>query len=98
MELKLLFLIPLVGFLSQLYFYAISRQGVEKQKVCRASGIALFSAGSVGLTNRDILSVSSGLIMMMFGIRLIANGLERLDKTIYADRYQSEVAVDKEGN
>src|ERR1035438_1116453 len=96
MELKLLFLIPIVGFLSQLYFYATTRQGVEKQKVCRATGIMLFSVGSVNLINRGVLSVFSGLIMMMFGFRLIAHGLDRLDKKIFVDRYQPDDLVDKE--
>jgi|ERR1039457_1393919 hypothetical protein len=95
MELKLLFLIPLFGFLTQLYNYAISREAVERQKVCRASGIILFSVGTVTLINRSMLSVFTGLIMMMFGFRLIANGLDRLDKKIFLDSYKPDIPIDE---
>jgi len=85
--LKLLFLLPLFAVIYQMYNYAITRQREEKQSVCRGLGIMLFSIGVVSLVSRDFFIVFAGLIFMMIGFRLIAHGLDRLDKTIYIDRY-----------
>ncbi len=84
---KLLVLLPLVAVLYQMYNYAVSRQGVERQNVCRGLGIILLSVGTVSLVFRDYLFVIAGLFLMMIGFRLVAHGLDRLDKKIYIDSY-----------
>ena len=84
---KLLILVPLITVVFQMYNYAVSRQAEERQKVCRGLGIGLLSLGIVSLVFRGHLFVFAGLIMMMVGFRLVAHGLDRLDKKIYIDRY-----------
>jgi len=85
--LKPLILLFVFVVIFQMYNYATTREKVEKQKICRGMGIALFSVGVVSLVLRDQFLVFSGLVLMMIGFRLIAHGLDRLDKKIYIDRY-----------
>lgn len=75
-------------FLFQLYSYAIGRQGVERQNTCRSLGIIYFTFGVISLVSHDYLLVCTGLILMMFGFRLMSYGLDRLDKKIFIDRYK----------
>ena len=84
---KFLILLPLFAVIFQMYNYALTRQREEKQAVCRGLGIMLLSIGIASLVSRDPLFVFAGLILMMAGFRLIAHGLDRLDKKIYIDRY-----------
>ena len=84
---KYLILLPCFALIYQMYSYAVSRQGEEKQRVCRGYGILLFSLGIVSLVSRDFFFVSSGFILMMIGFRLIAHGLDRLDKKVFIDSY-----------
>ena len=84
---KFLILLPLFAVILQMYYYALTRQREEKQAVCRGVGIMFLSIGIVSLVFRDPLFVFAGLILMMAGFRLIAHGLDRLDKKIYIDRY-----------
>ena len=86
--LKLLFLIPFLALYYQLYNYATIQKGQERQRICRNLGIISFTLGIVSLVSHDYLFVIAGLIFMMFGFRLIAHGLDRLDKNIFIDRYQ----------
>ena len=74
-------------FWFQLYSYAIGRHGVERQTTCRNLGIFSFTFGIISLVSHDYLMVCTGLILMMFGFRLISYGLDRLDKTIFIDNY-----------
>jgi hypothetical protein len=90
---KFLILLPWFALIYQMYSYAVSRQGEEKQRTCRGMGIALFTLGIVSLVSRDFYFVCSGFILMMIGFRLIAHGLDRLDKKIFIDRY-SETPLD----
>ncbi len=84
---KLLILLPLVAVICQMYNYAVTRQREEKQRVCRGLGIGLLSLGTVSLVVRDPLYVFAGLFLIMTGFRLVAHGLDRLDKKIYIDSY-----------
>jgi sulfite exporter TauE/SafE len=70
-----------------MYSYAVTRQKEERQRVCRGLGITLFTVGITSLVTRDSLFVFAGLILIMIGFRLIAHGLDRLDKNIFIDRY-----------
>jgi hypothetical protein len=84
---KYLILMPCFALIFQMYSYAVSRQGEEKQRVCRGSGIALLTLGIVSLVSRDFFFVCSGFVLMMIGFRLTAHGLDRLDKKIFIDSY-----------
>jgi Na+/phosphate symporter len=87
---KFLMLIPFLTLFYQLYSYAERQKGVERQNVCRSLGIASFTIGVVCLVFRDLLLAIFGIIFMMFGFRLIAHGLDRIDKKIFIDRYVDE--------
>jgi protein-S-isoprenylcysteine O-methyltransferase Ste14 len=84
---KLLLLLPFFAVIFQIYSYAVTRQREERQSVCRGLGIMLLTVGITSLVTRDYLFVLAGFILMMIGFRLIARGLDRLDKKIYIDRY-----------
>jgi len=84
---KLLLLLPFFAVIFQIYSYAVTRQREERQSVCRGLGIMLLTVGITSLVTRDYLFVFAGFILMMIGFRLIARGLDRLDKKIYIDRY-----------
>jgi len=84
---KLLIILPLFAVIFQIYNYALTRKREEKQAVCRGLGIALLTVGIVSLIFRDFVSVFAGLLLMMVGFRLIAHGLDRLDKKVFIDRY-----------
>ena len=85
-----LFLVPIFLVIwFQMYSYALGRRGTERQTTCRSLGICSFSLGVVSLLTRDPLLVATGLVLMMFGFRLIAHGLDRLDKKVFIDNYQS---------
>lgn len=75
-------------FWFQLYSYAIGRQGVERQTTCMSLGIFSFTVGVLSLVTHDYLLVCTGLILMMFGFRLISYGLDRLDKKFFVDSYK----------
>jgi hypothetical protein len=84
---KFLILLPFFAMIYQIYSYAVTRQKEERQSVCRGLGIVLFSFGTVSMVSRDYLLVFTGLILMMIGFRLIAHGLDRLDKKVFIDSY-----------
>jgi hypothetical protein len=88
---KLLVLIPFLTLFYQLYAFAVRQKGVERQNICRTLGIAAFTIGIVCLVFRDLLFVIAGLIFMMFGFRLIAHGLDRIDKKIFIDRCEDDI-------
>jgi protein-S-isoprenylcysteine O-methyltransferase Ste14 len=91
---KLLVLLTILTVIYQMYSYAVTRQREEKQRVCRGLGIVLFSIGAALLATRDTFYVFSGIFLMMLGFRLIAHGLDRIDKKIFIDRYDEESSDD----
>jgi protein-S-isoprenylcysteine O-methyltransferase Ste14 len=84
---KLLVLLTILTVIYQIYSYAVTRQREEKQSVCRGLGICLFSIGVATLVTRDTVMVFTGIFLMMLGFRLIAHGLDRIDKKIFIDRF-----------
>lgn len=83
-------LVPLFIMFYQLYSYTISGKGEEKQKKCLILGIISFTVGITCLAIHSIITVFGGMILMMFGFRLIAKGLDRLDKKTFIDRYEDD--------
>ncbi len=88
--LKLVFVMPVLIVLVQMYNFAVARKGVEKQKTCRALGIACTTVGIVCLIFRTVSSSFAGLLLIMMGLRLISHGLDRLNKTVFIDRYHED--------
>lgn len=82
--------IPFLVLLYQLYLWAASLTGVEKQKQCRALGIAYTTLGTVSLVFRSLPVVIFGLIVFMLGLRLLARSLDRVNKSIFIDQLDDD--------
>lgn len=87
---KLLILVPLLLICYQFYSFTSSRKGEEKQQRCRKLGIGYMVLGILALVEREPLFAFFGLILIMFGFRLMAKGLDRIDKTVFIDRYDEK--------
>ncbi|MBT0664392.1 hypothetical protein KI809_08775 [Geobacter pelophilus] len=87
---ELIILIPLFIVFYQFYCYSITATGKEKQNKCLALGIVSSTVGITSLAYHTTISVFGGLILIMFGLRLIAHGLDRIDKKIFIDRYDDD--------
>lgn len=87
--------IPVVVIVTQLYLYAISRKGVARQGSCRKMGITFASLGVVSLALHNVVIVFLGFYLIMIGLLLMANGLDRLDKRVYIDRYNDDSGENK---
>lgn len=87
---QLLILIPLFVVFYQVYSFSSSRKGEEKQRRCQKLGIGYTVIGILALIWRDPLFAFFGLILIMMGLRLMAKGLDRIDKTVFIDRYDKE--------
>jgi hypothetical protein len=81
-------IIPLLVICIQFYFFSTNSTGRERQERCQKLGIGFMTLGVTSLVFRTVPFFMFGLIMMMLGFRLIARGLDRLDKKNYIDRYQ----------
>jgi hypothetical protein len=46
------------------------------------------SAGIAALAYKSVPFAFFGIILMMFGFRLIAKGLDRLEKKVFIDRFE----------
>ncbi len=87
---RLLILIPLLIICYQIYRFTSSRAGEEKQSRCRRLGIGYTTIGILALVGREPLFAFFGLILIMSGLRLMAKSLDRIDKTVFIDRYNDE--------
>ncbi len=85
---KILMLLPLLVFGYQMYCYITTLEKENRQRACRSIGIVLFTIGVICFAFRDKYYVFIGLVVIMVGLRLMAYGLERKDKTIFIDRYK----------
>jgi ABC-type amino acid transport system permease subunit len=79
-------MIPFVVVMFQFYHWIVSLKGVERQKHCQALGITYTTLGTVCLMFRSLALGIVGLILFMLGMRLIAYGLDRINKTNFIDR------------
>ena len=87
---EILIILPLLVLCYQLYFFSIQSVGQKQQERCQKLGIVLMTLGITALAFKSVPSAFFGLIMIMFGFRLIARGLDRLDKKIFIDRYKDD--------
>lgn len=88
--LKYLVMVPFWIFGAQLYCFAASLEGVQRQEGCQKLGILYITVGIVSLVFREALFVVSGLMLIMLGLRLVSYGLDRIDKKTFIDRYKSD--------
>src|SRR5690242_13778244 len=93
---EFLITIPIMMICYQMYTFSVSKKGVEKQKSCQTLGIVYMTTGITALFARQPAFVFMGLILIMFGFRLMAIGLDRMDKKIFIDRYDGEGTIEKE--
>lgn len=78
----------------QLYVFSISRNGKEKQSRCQTLGIVFMTIGIVSLVFRTGPTFIGGLVLIMLGFRLIAQGLDRLGKKTFIDHYEEDQKVE----
>lgn len=83
-------LVPLFVIFYQFYSYSTSAIGEDRQKKCLTSGVALSTIGMTGLAFQSIITVFGGVILIMMGFRLLAYGLDRIDKKTFIDRFESD--------
>ena len=87
---QLLFLMPLLVICYQIYTFTSSRKGEDRQNRCQKLGIGYMVIGILALTWRAPLFAFFGLILIMFGFRLMAKGLDRIDKNVFIDSYNDK--------
>lgn len=84
---KLLIIIPFLIICLQIYKFTTSRKGVERQDRCQKLGIGYMVGGILALIERDPIFAFFGIVLIMFGFRLLAKGLDRIDKKVFIDHY-----------
>ena len=83
-------MIPFVVVMYQCYMWVLSLHGYERQRQCKALGIAYTTLGIVCFVVRSISFTIIGLILIMCGLRLIAYGLDRLNKSNFIDQFDDD--------
>lgn len=89
----IIIILPLLVLCYQLYSFSVNSKGRDMQGRCQKLGIAFMTLGIIVLVIRSVSSAFFGLIMIMLGFRLLAKGLDRLNKTKYIDRYDDDKQV-----
>ena len=87
---QLLIILPLIVICYQIYAFSSSRKGEDRQSRCQKLGIGYMVIGILALIEREPLFAFFGLILIMFGFRLMAKGLDRIDKTVFIESYSEE--------
>lgn len=87
---EILMLLPLMIICFQVYSFSVSRSGAEKQSRCQVLGVIYMAIGIVALVFHKPLFVLTALVLIMMGLRLIAHGLDRIDKKVFIDRYNEK--------
>lgn len=82
--------LPLLVMSFQFYFFSVNSKGLERQERCQKLGIAFMTFGIIALVFKTMPTVIFGFILIMLGFRLIARGLDRLDKTIFIDQHEDD--------
>jgi Na+/phosphate symporter len=83
-------MIPFIVVSLQFYSWIVALEGLEKQKHCRALGIVYTTLGTVSFMFRSPAFAIIGLILFMLGLRLLAHSLDRINKTVFIDRYHED--------
>ncbi|MBW4056186.1 MAG: hypothetical protein HIU83_12460 [Proteobacteria bacterium] len=90
---EFLIILPLLIVCYQLYSFSANSTGVEKQERCLKLGIAFMTFGITALAIRSIPFSFFAIVLIMFGFRLLAKGLDRLDKKRFIDRCEDDELV-----
>lgn len=85
-----LLVLTMFVFLYQLYNYALTRKHPHKEQACYGIGITYMVLGVLCFIFRDPLFSFLGLMLLMLGLLLLANGLQRKNKTVFIDRYDGD--------
>lgn len=85
--------LPLLVVCYQLYSFSAKGTGVEKQGRCLKLGIAFMTFGITALALKSVPFSFFGMILIMFGFRLLAKGLDRIDKKRFIDRCEDDELV-----
>ena len=87
---EILVLLPLLVMCYQLYFFSVHSEGKKQQERCQKLGVVFMTFGIMALVFKSAPLAFFGLILIMFGFRLIARGLDRLDKKVFIDQYEDD--------
>lgn len=93
---EIMIILPMLVMCYQLYCFSVSSVGREKQERCQSLGITFMTFGIFAMVFKSAPLAFFGLILMMFGFRLLAKGLDRLDKTTFIDQYRDDNPVEQE--
>ncbi len=85
---EIMVILPLLIGCYQLYTFSVNSEGRKLQERSRKLGIVFMSAGIASLAYKSVPFAFFGIVLMMFGFRLIAKGLERLEKKVFIDRFE----------
>lgn len=83
-------ILPLLIFSYQIYSFSARGEGVMRQGRCLKTGVFFMTSGVMALIFKSAPTAFFGLFLMMLGFRLLAKGLDRLDKKIHIDRYDDD--------
>jgi hypothetical protein len=86
-----LIILPLLVLCYQLYSFSVNSDGRERQGRCQKLGIMFMTLGITALVFKSAPSAFFGLILMMLGFRLLAKGLDRLDKKVFIDQLDEDM-------
>src|SRR5512133_172045 len=73
------------------YCYATTLTGKARQDTCQQQGIFFTTLGVGAFLVHSIPVVFAGMVLIMLGLRLIAHGLDRIDKTGYTNYFPGVV-------
>lgn len=90
MYVQLFILLPFLVVLFQFYLWVLTLTGIQRQRHCRGLGIVYTTVGTVCFLFRSLSLTVLGLVLFMLGLRLIAYGLDRMNKSIFIDRFDED--------
>lgn len=87
---EILFALPVLLLCYQFYTFSVNSEGRKLQERCQKLGVVFMTLGITALVFKTVTSAFSGIILMMLGFRLIAKGLDRLDKKVFIDQCEND--------
>ena len=83
-------MIPFIVVSLQFYSWIVGLEGAEKQKHCMALGVVYTTVGTTCFLFRTLALAIVGMSLFMLGMRLLAHGLDRINKTNFIDRFDDQ--------
>lgn len=84
--LQILLVGPFLVLCFQMYSFSVTREGVERQNRCQWLGGIYMTIGTVALVFHSTILAFTGVILLMIGFRLLAKGLDRINKKVFIDQ------------